>query len=114
MSEDKEKLHKKFAVDCFNGTWDLLDNTDRTPEDNTKMISINPKIPRTWNKVIFTFLWKGILLRFELTHDKVTIFVEHSKKKYIKVRVFNAVRELERNKKHSFKRKEKQVFGFYY
>jgi len=78
------------------------------------LLSINPKIPRTWNTVLFSFLWKGTLLRFELTHNNVIIFVEHSKKKYIKIRVFNTVRELERNKKHSFKRKEKQVFGFYY
>ncbi len=31
-------LHKQFAVDLFNQTWDLLEVEDRTPEQNDKMI----------------------------------------------------------------------------
>jgi len=38
MSEDIRELHEKFAKKCFNGTWDLLDKTERTPEENEKMI----------------------------------------------------------------------------
>lgn len=37
MSEEKD-LHRKFAVDCFNSTWDLIEKTDRSPEDDAKMI----------------------------------------------------------------------------
>lgn len=78
------------------------------------ILSINPRIPRTWNMVLFSFLWKGALLRLELTHNDVCIYVEQAKQTYIKVRVFNTIRELRRNTKYTFKRKEKQVFGFYY
>ena len=35
--EDKD-LHRKFAVDCFNGAWDLLDKADRTPAEDAQMI----------------------------------------------------------------------------
>ena len=38
MSEEIRKNHRKFAVDCFNATWDLLDKSDRTEEENTQMI----------------------------------------------------------------------------
>lgn len=38
MAEDLNKIHRKFAVDCFNGTWDLIEKTDRTPEENARMI----------------------------------------------------------------------------
>jgi len=31
-------MHRKFAVDCFNQTWDLLDNADRSKEDDMQMI----------------------------------------------------------------------------
>lgn len=30
--------HKKFAVDCFNKIWPLLEKKDRTSEDNETMI----------------------------------------------------------------------------
>ena len=31
-------LHKKFAVELFNRTWDLLDKEDRTQEEADTMI----------------------------------------------------------------------------
>ena len=37
MSEDN-KIHRKFAVDCFNATWDLIENQNRTPDDDVRMI----------------------------------------------------------------------------
>lgn len=38
MTEEQKKIHQQFAVDCFNSTWGLLDKTDRTPDENAKMI----------------------------------------------------------------------------
>jgi hypothetical protein len=32
------ELHKQFAVSCFNLVWDLLDQDDRTPEQDDRMI----------------------------------------------------------------------------
>ena len=29
--------HHRFAVECFNGAWDLLDKEDRTEDDNSEM-----------------------------------------------------------------------------
>ena len=40
-SEEKmtrEEMHRKFAIECFNDTWDLLDQTVRTSEHETQMI----------------------------------------------------------------------------
>jgi hypothetical protein len=37
LPQSKE-LHKKFAVDLFNLTWNLLDKKDRTIEENDKMV----------------------------------------------------------------------------
>jgi hypothetical protein len=34
----ERELHRKFAVDLFNRTWDLLDKEDRTPEEAETMI----------------------------------------------------------------------------
>lgn len=38
MTDEQKKIHHQFAVDCFNATWGLLDNKDRTEEDNFRMI----------------------------------------------------------------------------
>jgi hypothetical protein len=40
LSEQSQprELHKKFAIDLFNLTWNLLDKKDRTQEEDDKMI----------------------------------------------------------------------------
>jgi len=39
MAENKDlKMHEKLAKACFNKTWELLDKTDRTPEEDNEMI----------------------------------------------------------------------------
>lgn len=34
--EDEE--HRKYAAECFNATWDLLDKPDRTPDEDDLML----------------------------------------------------------------------------
>ena len=50
MSEDKE-LHRKFAVDCFNGTWDLIENQDRTQQDDARMIHMAHASRFHWGEI---------------------------------------------------------------
>lgn len=38
LSFDRDAAHKLFAVECFNGVWDLIDKTDRTSGDNEQML----------------------------------------------------------------------------
>jgi len=39
MSEKEDlKVHEKLAKECFNKTWELLEKTDRTPEEDNDMI----------------------------------------------------------------------------
>jgi hypothetical protein len=35
---DAVKAHAFFAADCFNNTWGLIDKTDRTPQENERML----------------------------------------------------------------------------
>ena len=50
MSEEKD-LHRKFAVNCFNGTWDLIEKKDRTPEDDTDMIHMAHASRYHWGQI---------------------------------------------------------------
>lgn len=40
MDHQDPKTHKQFAIDCFNQVWDILENKQRTPEDEENMIHI--------------------------------------------------------------------------
>ncbi len=54
MSSEENKAydqHRKFAVDCFNGTWDLLDKTDRTKKDTFKMIHMAHASRFHWGEI---------------------------------------------------------------
>ena len=48
---DVEQLHKKFAVDFFNGTWDLIDKKDRTKEEIFEMIHMAHASRCHWGKI---------------------------------------------------------------
>ena len=40
-----------FAVDCFNGTWDLIEKTNRTPDDDTRMIHMAHASRYHWGEI---------------------------------------------------------------
>ncbi len=50
MSEEKD-IHRKFAVDCFNGTWGLIDKTDRTPDEDARMIHMAHASRYHWGEI---------------------------------------------------------------
>jgi trehalose/maltose hydrolase-like predicted phosphorylase len=60
------------------------------------------------------FLWRGARLALALTPDTAKITVLSSKSKSLKIRVFGRVQSLDTGKQYTFRREEKQVYGFYY
>jgi hypothetical protein len=50
MSEYNDR-HRKFAVECFNGTWDLLEKPDRSVEDDSKMIHMAHASRFHWGEI---------------------------------------------------------------
>jgi len=51
LTQELNDLHKKFAIDCFNCTWDLLDNTNRTDEENFRMIRMAHASRYHWGEI---------------------------------------------------------------
>jgi hypothetical protein len=45
-----EDAHKYFSAQCFNGAWDLIDKTDRTPEDNEQMLLLSQAALWHWTQ----------------------------------------------------------------
>ena len=42
-----EEAHNHFSTYCFNQAWDLIDKTDRTPEQDEEMIRLS--LASTWH-----------------------------------------------------------------
>ena len=38
---DVAAAHKHFSTQCFNRAWDLIEKTNRTPEENRLMLALN-------------------------------------------------------------------------
>lgn len=44
-------MHKKFAVECFNSTWDLIDKKDRTKDEELEMINLVHTSRFHWSQI---------------------------------------------------------------
>ncbi len=56
MTEEEEfdelQAHKKFAVGCFNKTWELMDKKDRTGDDEDEMMRLVHASRYHWGQVV--------------------------------------------------------------
>lgn len=47
----QQELHRKLGVDLFNAVWGLLDKSDRTPDENLKMVHMAHASRYHWGEV---------------------------------------------------------------
>ena len=88
----------------LGGTWQALVFGFAGTRIIKNEISVNPKMPRSWRKLIFSLEWQGSVIKLELTNDRIKIRVSSSKRKNIKVGIFDKLRIIRTNKSHIFKR----------
>jgi kojibiose phosphorylase len=91
---------------CMGGTWQVLINGFAGVKIQRGTLSINPKLPRTWRKVLFTLHWRGNLLRLEVKNNNINIQVIFSNRKKIKIKVFGILHELTGKRAYNFKRRK--------
>ncbi len=48
---EKNELHREFAIQCFNGVWDLLDKSDRTQGEDSQMIHMAHASRYHWGQI---------------------------------------------------------------
>jgi len=91
---------------CMGGTWQVLINGFSGVKIQKGILSINPKLPRVWRKVLFSLCWRGTLLRLEVKNNDIKLeLISPGRKKKIRIKVFGILRELAVNKTFNFKRK---------
>lgn len=49
--QEKDKWHRKMAVDCFNQTWDYMEKEDRSAEDDINMINTTHASRYHWTQI---------------------------------------------------------------
>ncbi|HYE77264.1 MAG TPA: hypothetical protein VEI97_04685 [bacterium] len=45
------QAHKWFAVECNNGTWDLIEKADRTPDEDLRLVHMAHAAKYHWSQV---------------------------------------------------------------
>jgi len=48
---EKTEQHREFAIQCFNGVWDLLEKSDRSKSDDIEMIHMAHASRYHWGQV---------------------------------------------------------------
>ncbi len=100
---------------CMGGIWQVLINGFAGARIQKEILSIDPRLPIIWRKVLFSLHWRGNLLRLEIKNNKIKIKLIFLKKKKIKIRIFGALHELAGNKTFIFQRRKpvEEVKAYY-
>jgi len=115
ISNINNNTNEGIHAACLGGTWQVLINGFAGVRIQKEILSINPKLPRMWRKIIFTLYWRNNQIRMEVKNNTIKIkLIPISKRKKIKIRVFGVLYELSGRKTFNFKRKkpseEQQVY----
>ncbi len=57
MDENLKKVHQHFAATCFNKTWEYLDMTERTADDDLQMIHLAHASRWHWGQIGEPLQW---------------------------------------------------------
>jgi len=95
-------------IACIGGCWQVLINGFAGVKIQREILSINPKLPRIWRKVLFSLWWRGDLFRLEVKNNRVKIQIisPERKKRKVRIKVFGILHELTTGKTFNFKRRE--------
>ena len=97
----KEGIHAA----CLGGTWQTVVFGFAGISIKKEKVNINPVIPRSWKKIIFSLPWKGNILKLQLTNETIMVKAISRKKKLIEIGIFDRIINIRPNKNYLFKRK---------
>jgi len=98
----------------LGGTWQTLVFGFGGVKMKKKDLFINPNMPRSWIAISFSLVWQGNILNLRLTNNTIEIKINSSKKKQVKLGLFNKLVHLKVNKKYVFTRTKEEKIEEYY
>lgn len=116
LSNINKNTNEGIHAACMGGIWQVLINGFAGVKIEKGILSINPKMPRIWRKILFSLHWRGNLLRLEVKSNKIKIQLVSPGRKKVKIRVFGVLHELAGDKPFEFERKRpaKEVPTYYF
>ncbi|MCK4519661.1 MAG: glycoside hydrolase family 65 protein, partial [Candidatus Omnitrophica bacterium] len=95
----------------LGGTWQALIFGFAGVKIRRNELFIKPRMPRSWRKLIFSLEWRESLIKLELTNDLIKIRIFSSKRKSIKIGIFNKIISIRTNKSYRFSKPLLEVKG---
>ncbi|MBN1526931.1 MAG: glycoside hydrolase family 65 protein [Candidatus Omnitrophica bacterium] len=89
----------------LGGTWQAVVFGFAGVRAGYERLSVDPRMPLSWKKMVFSLHWHGVRIALELTNDKVKIEAFSSKKGSLKINIFGRPALLQPNKAYVFERK---------
>jgi kojibiose phosphorylase len=97
----KEGIHAA----SLGGTWQAVIFGFAGVSIKRERLFINPRMPRTWGKLVFSLLWRQTLVQLEITSNTVKVKIISPKKKELEMGVFGTPVSIKPNKFYTFRRK---------
>jgi len=106
--------HEGIHAASLGGVWQSVIHGFAGTKIQRHVLSVDPKMPKTWHHIKFGLLWKGDLLRISANNNEVRIKAESSRRRKIKVEIFHKSHLLVPNKGYIFRRHGKRHKDIYY
>lgn len=115
ISNINNNTNEGIHAACMGGAWQVLINGFAGVKIQKGILSVNPKMPRIWRKILFSLHWRGNLLRLEVKNNKIKIQLVSPGRKKVKIRVFGVLYGLAGDKPFEFERKRptKELRAYY-
>lgn len=104
ISNPYKNTQEGIHAAALGGTWQTVVFGFAGIGIKREKIMINPRLPRIWEKVAFSLLWQGEVIKFELTNDTIKLKVHSRKRKEAELGIFDKMMQLKTNKAHTFRR----------
>lgn len=98
----KEGIHSA----SLGGMWQAVIFGFAGVDIKREKLCINPRMPRTWRKMVFSLTWRNSILQLELTNDTIKLKAISDKRKPIEIGIFDKVIWVRPNKNYILKRKK--------
>ena len=97
--------HQGIHAASLGGVWQSVIHGFAGIRRTKDLISIHPRMPKTWRNIKCSLLWKKDCLRITVNNDEVRIIIESKKKKKIQLRIFEKKCILRTNEDYIFHKK---------
>ncbi|MFC1709782.1 glycoside hydrolase family 65 protein [Candidatus Omnitrophota bacterium] len=107
--------HEGIHAASLGGVWQALVFGFGGISINKENLFINPRMPHSWERLVFTLTWRNCPIKLGLTNDEITLKITSEIKKSMLIGIFDKLLLLQSDKKYTFKRRisERRKEQFY-